>query len=371
MTQRAFGVLIAGVALLVLQLLVGAAPLLIVGPAFVLLGALTLAFVLAAAHGAAVRRSALPARVVEDQPLDVAIELRVGPLGAPGAALIDPLEDEPIAVRKRGRQVGVRTTDVRFVTSLPRRGLFSVEPPSLLLNDPLGLAQARKSGEEQVQHLLVLPRTEPIRWRQEGGEPPAPTQARSSLEPLAAVDIDGLRPYRPGAPASRIHWQALARGAGLLERRLRSDGHELPLVILDPRGDGPPERLDAAVRAAGSLILELARNGGCRALIGGERRAAMIGPELSGWPALHARLAVLEGGPDAPAPALADRAPGGLLYVAARSLEGPPRSVAHGAGTRVLIVPAELAEGLAGGPSFDVAGCRGFVLGSGMARVAA
>jgi uncharacterized protein (DUF58 family) len=371
MTQRAFGVLLAGVALIMLQLLVGAAPLLIVGPAFVLLGALTLVYVLAALHGTGVRRRGLPPRVTEDQPLEATIELQVGPLGAPGAALLDPLEREPIPVRRTGGPLGSRRSEVRFATSLPRRGLFSVEPPSLLLSDPLGLVKGRKSGEGHAQQMLVLPRTEQIRWRQEDGEPPAPTRARSTLEPLAAVDVDGLRPYRPGAPASRIHWQALARGAGLLERRLRSDGHELPLVMLDPRGDGPPEQLDAAVRAAASLILELARHGGCRAVIGGERRAATIGPELAGWPALHARLAVLEGGQDAPAPALSERAPGGLLYVAARRLEGPPRSLTQGAGTRVLVVPAELAEGLTGGPSFDVTGCRGFVLRSGVARAAA
>lgn len=371
MTHRALGVLLAGVALIVLQLLLGAAPLLIVGPAFVLLGALTLAFVLAAVHGASVRRRGLPARVSEDQPLEVTIELRIGPLGAPGAALLDPLEPQPIAVPRHGGPLGSRTSEVRFVTSLPRRGLFSVEPPAMVLSDPLGLVQGRKGGEGHARQLLVLPRTEPIRWRQEDGEPPSQARARSPLEPLAAVDVDGLRPYRPGAPASRIHWQALARGAGLLERRLRNDGHELPLVMLDARGEGPREQLDAAVRAAASLILELARHGGCRALIGGERRAAMIGPELAGWPALHARLAVLEGGPEAPAPVLAERAPGGLLYVAARRLESPPRSLVQGGGIRVLVLPAELAEGLAGGPSFDVAGCRGLVMGTGVARAAA
>ena len=64
--------------------------------------------------------------------------------------------------------------------------------------------------------------------------------ARQVDEPLAAVDIDGLRPYRPGTPASRIHWAALARGAGLLERRLRADGDTRPLVVLDARSPGPP-----------------------------------------------------------------------------------------------------------------------------------
>ena len=372
MTQRAFGVLLAGVALILLQLLVGAAPLLIVGPAFVLLGALTLAFVLAASRGASLRRRGLPARVIEEQPVEVHVELRLGPLGAPGAVLLDPLESEPVGVPRHSGQRRSSGTEVRYVVSQPRRGLRSIEPPVLVLSDPLGLVRARTKGDGQAQHLLVLPRTEPIQWRQDGGAPPTPTPARSSLEPLAAVDIDGLRPYRPGAPASRIHWQALARGAGLLERRLRSDGHQLPLVVLDPRTDGPLEQLDAAVRAAASLILELARAGGCRALVGGERRAAVVGPELSSWPALHAKLAVVEGGPDAPAPAIAaERAPGGLLYVTAQRMESPPRSLAESGGMRILVVPAALDEGTGRTPSFEVAGCHGFMLRRGVARIAA
>ena len=91
----------------------------------------------------------------------------------------------------------------------------------------------------------------------------------------AAVDMDGLRPYRVGTPASRIHWPAVARGHGLIERRLQADGDSRPLVVLDARLPGPDaqsELLDAAVRAAASLVLELARRGGCGLLLPGEQR---------------------------------------------------------------------------------------------------
>ena len=74
--------------------------------------------------------------------------------------------------------------------------------------------------------------------------------------------------------------------------------------MLDARGDGPPELLDAAVRAAASLTLELARAGGCGLLLPGEQRATAIDRELITWPAAYARLALVEGGPQAPAPAL-------------------------------------------------------------------
>src|SRR5439155_4932797 len=141
-------------------------------------------------------------------------------------------------------------------------------------------------GTGPAQELLVLPRTEPVSWstRERAARSEGPDR-RPVDEPPASVDVDGLRPYRPGTPASRIHWAALARGAGLLERRLRSDGDTRPLVVLDARGSGPPEHLDAAVRAAASLTLELARRGGCRLLLPGERRAVAVEADLASWPA--------------------------------------------------------------------------------------
>jgi uncharacterized protein (DUF58 family) len=176
------------------------------------------------------------------------------------------------------------------------------------------------------------------------------------------VEVDGLRPYRRGTPASRIHWPALARGAGLLERRLRVDGDQTPLIVLDARGSGPAEHLDAAVRAAASLTLELARAGGSRLLLPDERRAIAIEQDLTAWPAAHARLALVEGGPRARAPAFqAVRSALGLvLFVTARRIdrldavlgaEGWPGTAA------VLVAPAALAP--RGRIRFSVAGCVG------------
>ncbi len=196
----------------------------------------------------------------------------------------------------------------------------------------------------------------------------------SQAETFAAVDIDGLRPYRPGAPASRIHWPAVARGRGLIERRLRADGDTRPLVVLDSRGSGPPELLDAAVRAAASLTLEFARTGGCGLLLPGEQRVTVIDRELTAWPAAYARLALVEGGPHTRAPALSPSRGrlGPMIYVAAR----PPERLAAlnagaGQGLLVIVVPH---EALSGGrprgirgslrPVLEVAGCRGFAVGA-------
>src|SRR5262249_55423535 len=146
--------------------------------------------------------------------------------------------------------------DVRFA----RRGARALPAPVLELRDPLGVA-ARTVGMAGEERLLVLPRVHPVTAVGDG----SPVQSGGRAAPLAGaeVELDGLRPYREGAPASRIHWPALARGAGLLERRLRPDGEGRPLVVLDAAGPAATEDLDAAVRAAASLAYALSNAGGC------------------------------------------------------------------------------------------------------------
>jgi uncharacterized protein (DUF58 family) len=182
---------------------------------------------------------------------------------------------------------------------------------------------------------------------------------------MAAVDVDGLRPYRPGTPASRIHWPALARGAGLLERRLEADRDMRPMIVLDARGAENEAQLDAAVRATASLALELARFGGCRLLLPGERRAIAIEPDLVGWPSAHARLAMVQGGPETRAPLLDGAARlATVFYVAAQPLERLPAAIAvPGRGEIVVVLPNDVGPS-PGAPSFEVAGCRGYALRS-------
>src|SRR5205823_7244321 len=141
-------------------------------------------------------------------------------------------------------------------------------------------------------------------------------------------------------------------GAGLLERRLRADGAALPAVVLDPRSHGRPDLLDAAVRAAASLVLELARRSGCELVLPADRRPLRVGPDLAAWPEAHARLALVEDDGQAMPPVL-PRASGAVFYVAA----GRPDKVAlpaprQGRQSFVLVVPRELAQGVPGAVRF-------------------
>ncbi len=366
--RRGIGVAAVGVILTLLAFTFDAAPLFVPGVAFALIGTLVPAWVYLCAASAHVQRRLLADRAIEGEPVEAMIEVTRGPLGLPGGEVRDPLAGMPVSVgRPLALITGAPKAEVRVVARFPRRGLRRLEPPALALGDMLGLATRVRVGEGPTQELLVLPRTERVRWsarqsgrRLEGGD------GGPADEPLAASDIDGLRPYRPGTSASRIHWSALARGAGLLERRLQPDGDTRPLVVLDARGANTTEdQVDDAVRAAASLILELARRGGCRALLPGERRAVVVESDLMSWPGIHARLAVVEGGPGSRAPVLAPGAKlGPILYVAAQPLERIPAAIAAQATAGcVLVLPRSATAQSPGAAIFDVAGCRGYAIG--------
>ncbi len=348
-----------------------AVPLFVVGVGFAALAVLAPLWVLAAARGAVLHRELELVRTVEEEPFEAIIEIRRGWFGLPGAQLHDQLAGTSVSVAEPlSVLAGRRRVRLRVVVRLARRGRHRFAPPALTLSDPLALAQVTRSGFGHADELLVLPRTEPVAWARHAQQHASSGHASRSLrEPLGAGEIDGLREYMPGTPASRIHWPALARGAGLLERRLVSEPQSLPLVVLDAGvgANAEPELLDAAVRATASLTLELGRAGGCSVLLPGERTPMPLAGDLAAWPAIHTRLALVEAG-SRRGPALlllrSVRAP--VVYVAARAEAA--QTALNATGTRasqlVLVLPHRLAASLELPSSFEVSGCSGVLLRS-------
>jgi uncharacterized protein (DUF58 family) len=366
--RRAGAVGIAGLALILVALLFAAAPLFVPGVALVALAVAGPAWVQLAARAATVERHLESERVVEDEPIEATIEISRGHWGLPGAAVLDPLAGKPVPIHAPMSLIsGGRSASVRIVACFPRRGVRRIDPPTLIVSDALELARVVRVSPGRAQEILVLPRTERVRWIPGAGEKWRRAAGAAAIEPMGATEVDGLRPYRHGTPASRIHWPALARGAGLLERRLRADTDSRPLVVVDARGSGPPEHLDAAVRAAASLVLELGTRVGCGLLLPGEHRPLEVEPDLAAWPIAHARLALVEGGPETRAPGLAQGARSAqVVYVAAMPQPRLPVGLA-GAGVRaaVVVVPKALASQPTHDATFEVAGCIGFVVGAG------
>lgn len=357
--RRSAAVALAGAGLLLAAFTFDAATLFVPALALILLPAVSAAWIWTSGQGARLQRVLEAERVVEEQPVEARIQIS-GRFGLPGAEVHDQLAGGPITVSSNGP---VRRVELRIVCRFSSRGRKVFAPPTLRLADQLGLAEVTRRALGAPDELLVLPRTERISWLGEGGRTGLPTPGHaSSPEPTGATELDGVARYRPGTPASRIHWPALARGAGLLERRLLAEAESSPIVLMDARCAGPPAVLDCAVRAAASLTLELARRFGCDLLLPGQRRPLHVGRDLCAWPEAHARLALVPGGPNTPPPMLSERIrAGAIFYVAARRVRAPSALAARRG--VVLVLPRELCEGQRLVASLEVSGCAGFNLG--------
>jgi uncharacterized protein (DUF58 family) len=285
--RSALGCAALGALLLAVAGTFDAEPLYVTGSALLLLGAGTATWIGSGARGASIHRTLGTRSVSEEEPLAVRIEATAGRLPLPPGWIDEPLLAEPIRVR-----AGARRARVRVEVTFGRRGRRVLAPPVLVLRDPFGLAQRVITGPH-ADELLVLPRVFPVRATADGAEHGA-AHARAALIAAAETEIDGLRPHREGSPASRIHWPALARGAGLMERKLISEADSRPLVLLDPRSPAGPDALDDAVRAAASLTVHFARRTGCALLLPGDRRATVIDHDLLAWPSAHVRLALMD-----------------------------------------------------------------------------
>jgi uncharacterized protein (DUF58 family) len=355
---NAMAIALLGVALVLTAAVFDAEPLYVPGVTFLVLALGSAAWVLAAANGVRVHRTVALRRVHEEEPVAVEIVVSAAGLPLPAGTIEDDLLPYPVPI-----PFDRRVTRVRINARYRRRGPKHLEPPRVVVRDPLGLASRTVTADEAAE-VLVLPRLERVRTPHgEGrGTGLARSMARPSRPALAAeVELDGLRPQREGAPASRIYWQALARGGELLERKLVAEGDTRPLVVLDLRTPDSPDAADAAVRATASLAFALAKAGGCALLLPGDRRPSGLDPTLAGWPALLVRLALLETEAVPNLSGVAARR-GPVLYVAARVVSRAPRALAHAPnGGRVLVVPG----GLPGRtPVLEVAGCRGYELGA-------
>jgi len=348
--RSAVGCALLGLTLLLVAGTFDAEPLYVTGNALLLLGGGAAAWVGLAARGASLERELGGRTVLEDEPLALALTARAGRLPFPSGWIDEPLLDEPLRL-----VTGQRQKRVRVEVTFERRGRRALPPAALVLRDPFGLAE-RVVGGGDAGEVLVLPRTFAVRAAGGGGRGGA-SRGTAILTAAAENEIDGLRPHIEGSPASRIHWPSVARGAGLMERRLVAEADSRPLVVLDPRGPDP-DAVDAAVRAAGSLVLHFAAQRGCGLLLPGDRRAHEVAPDRLGWPALHARLAVLDGEVGGPALTAAQSRRGLIVYVSARPVERVPQAVGRTPGGSLLVVPGDLPGRAA---LFEVAGCRGYV----------
>jgi uncharacterized protein (DUF58 family) len=120
-------------------------------------------------------------------------------------------------------------------TICTRRGRFRIGPIELHAGDPFGLFP-RVQEISQEYHILVLPKTEPIRdfpfpsGRLPGGD--ALRQRTHQVTPNAS----GVRDYVPGDSLNRIHWRSTARMRRLIVKEFEFDPQAEVWIILDAQG---------------------------------------------------------------------------------------------------------------------------------------
>jgi len=274
--------------------------------------------------------------VQEDDRVDVVVQVRRGIVPFPAATLVPWPGARELALASG------RTTRLSAGAVLARRGRHMVGPARVHITDPFGISELERTSN--AVEVLVLPRLHPL-----SGSVPAVPRGAGRAPREAQQEIDALRVYRPGSPASRIHWPTVARTGVLMEHAMRAEQDARVLVELDADQPDTADALDRAVCACASLCVHLARRGGCLLLLPGDQRPTLIRADLKTWPALHARLAlVVPAASRRRAPAR--RRPATLLRVSANA-RPPVRDEPH-----FRVAPSPLA-----GPeiAFTVAGCAG------------
>jgi uncharacterized protein (DUF58 family) len=333
--------------------------LLVAGIGFAGLAAVALAWVELARPRRLVREPG-PSRVIEGDPYPVRIRALGARLRPPAGELVDEVLEAPVRLGPCWR--GEHAAEVR----LEGRGMRRLGRARLEVRDPLGL-RVRTVESADAGELLVLPRIEPVTAAgtgvggRTGAIPGIDDGAAAGRLDARAIEleVDGLRAYREGSPASRIHWPAVARTGELIERRLVAGADSAPLVVLDANRPAGESELDAAVRAAASLCVHLARAGGCAVLLPGDRRVSEVEPDLHAWPHLHARFALVEAGAGTPAVSRAVRS-GAVFWVTATASPALPQALrAGGPGRRYLVAPAGRVAAPNASAVFAVAGCVG------------
>lgn len=160
-----------------------------------------------------------------------------------------------------------RPATVALEVTPARRGRYVLGPVEITSKGLLGLFTARRRFT--APHVLtVWPRPRPVTPRVLAHLAPA-LEAQAARRTRQAEDFYGVRDYQRGDSVSRIHWRSSARRGALVVREFERPVADAATIVLDLDRRQAPERLDAAVRAAAS-VLQAAR----------ERRAEVV---LVGW----------------------------------------------------------------------------------------
>ncbi len=149
-----------------------------------------------------------------------------------------------------------------------RRGEYLIGPIEVTSRGMLGLfASRRRITASGTHRITIWPRTRPVPAQVLAYLAPAlEGQADRTREP---ADFYGVRDYHAGDSLARVHWRTSLRRGSLVVREFEAARAAAATLVIDLDRRQSASRLDAAVRAAAS-VLRLAH----------DRRVDMV---LMGW----------------------------------------------------------------------------------------
>lgn len=210
-----------------------------------------------------VRRDVHPPRVHAGSPSRIELEvINQGARPTPVLRIVDAVSGT------RGADLGLAPIEpggrARAAYRLPteRRGLITVGPLDVVLNDPFGLTSVRVRGADRTE-LTVYPRIDPVVGLPEttGHDPEAAAESPTSLG-RAGEEFFALRPFQIGDELRRVHWPSSARFDELLVRQTELPWQGRATVLLDLRAESQTDAsLDISVSAAASILTAARRDG--------------------------------------------------------------------------------------------------------------
>jgi len=176
----------------------------------------------------------------------------------------------------------------RLTVLAEHRGVFPFLGVRLTVADLFG-RQTATVELPMAETFLVRPRTVPVREPALARAPHGAARRRPGLGEDPAL-FAGVRPYRPGDPARRIHHRAWARTGHPLSRRYEPPAARAATVVLDVQTvEGPDWRLTWIEELAESLAVATASLS--RRLVGEGVATGFLAAGWTGRPTATAHLA--------------------------------------------------------------------------------
>lgn len=268
LTLRGRAFLVGGVVAVISALLLDQPALMRAGVLAAALPLVAAGFVGRSRYRLSLQREVSPRMVAPDQPAQVTLTLTNEGRTPTGVLLLEEQLPYSLGARPRFVLEGIGHKWVRHLRYQVRsnlRGHFEIGPMTIRVTDPFGLVELGRAFHTSAP-LTVTPRTVPLPAIRMGGAWTGSGDNRPRSFATGSAEDVTVREYRRGDDLRRVHWRSSARVGELMVRREEQPWQSRVTVVLDNRlrahrGQGAASSLEAAVSAAASVAVHLARRG--------------------------------------------------------------------------------------------------------------